>query len=156
MRAQEAKNVYAGAPQSLRPEKSGSLCVFVYRQRKLKLRTQVFFGPENSKSGVKLIILSYRAIAKVYLFASNFWDMRLSAACTLWDAECVGRIITNDFNSALMSNASPTNPNPNYSSITRRREAAVIRQISPSPVAQEGTRGPLRGLSPRVLRNSAF
>jgi hypothetical protein len=40
------------------------------------------------------------------LFASTYWDMRLSMACTSMSAEVVGRIIVRDFNLNLASDGS--------------------------------------------------
>jgi len=40
------------------------------------------------------------------LFASTYWDMRLSMACTAMPAEVVGRIIVRDFNPNLATDGS--------------------------------------------------
>jgi hypothetical protein len=40
------------------------------------------------------------------LFASTYWDMRLSMACTAMSAEVVGRIIVRDFNLNLVTDGS--------------------------------------------------
>jgi hypothetical protein len=40
------------------------------------------------------------------LFASTYWDMRLSMACTAMSAEVVGQIIARDFNSNLVTDGS--------------------------------------------------
>jgi hypothetical protein len=57
------------------------------------------------------------------LFASTYWDMRLSMACTAMSAEVVGRIIVRDFNLNLATNGSrqpPSDPNtPAYGHLGR-------------------------------------
>ena len=57
------------------------------------------------------------------LFASTYWDMRLSTACTATSAEVVGRIIVRDFNLNLATDGSRqplSDPNvPAYGNVRR-------------------------------------
>ena len=57
------------------------------------------------------------------LFASTYWDMRLSMACTATSAEVVGRIIVRDFNLNLATDGSRqplSDPNvPAYGNVRR-------------------------------------
>ena len=62
------------------------------------------------------------------LTAPTYWDMRLSVACTLADAQFQGRIIGNDLSLALPGRGRQPHPNPNHAPFAPRRPVPV-RQI---------------------------
>ena len=57
------------------------------------------------------------------MVASSFWDMRLSIACAVTDAEYQNRII-HDNNLNLPVVARQPHPDPNYASFTAARRVA--------------------------------
>jgi hypothetical protein len=64
------------------------------------------------------------------LFASTYWDMRLSMACTAMSAEVVGRIIVRDFNLNLVTDGSRqplSDPNsPAYGNLRRGGDCGAL------------------------------
>ena len=64
-------------------------------------------------------------------FASSYWDMRLSMACSVTSAEVVGRLIVRDGNLNMTTNGRQAHPDPNVTGFGRRPVSRMAPGATP-------------------------